>query len=47
MESTGIYWLPVWNILETMEFDLLLVNPSLIRPLSAPHLNLAQIVLLP
>jgi dihydrofolate reductase len=31
MESTDIYWLPVWNILEAMGFDLLLVNPSLIK----------------
>jgi len=31
MESTGIYWIPVWNILESMGFDLMLVNPYLIR----------------
>ena len=31
MESTGIYWIPVWNILEHMGFDLLLVNPYLIK----------------
>ncbi|NDV67241.1 IS110 family transposase [Bacteroides sp. 224] len=31
MESTGIYWIPVWNILESMGFDLLLVNPYLIK----------------
>lgn len=31
MESTGIYWIPVWNILEQMGFNLLLVNPFLIK----------------
>lgn len=31
MESTGIYWIPVWNILEEMGFDLMLVNPYLIK----------------
>lgn len=31
MESTGIYWIPVWNILEDMEFELILVNPYLIK----------------
>lgn len=31
MESTGIYWIPVWNILEEMGFELLLVNPYLIK----------------
>jgi len=31
MESTGMYWIPVWNILEEMGFDLILVNPYLIR----------------
>lgn len=31
MESTGIYWIPVWNILEEWGFDLMLVNPYLIK----------------
>lgn len=31
MESTGIYWIPVWNILEQMGFKLMLVNPFLIK----------------
>lgn len=31
MESTGIYWIPVWNILEAMGFELTLVNPYLIK----------------
>ncbi|MFH1937412.1 MAG: transposase, partial [Bacteroidota bacterium] len=31
MESTGMYWVPVWNILEEMGFQLILVNPYLIK----------------
>lgn len=31
MESTGIYWIPVWNILEDMGFELILVNPYQIK----------------
>lgn len=31
LESTGIYWIPVWNILEAMGFNLMLVNPYLIK----------------
>jgi transposase len=31
MESTGIYWIPVWDILLEMGFDLTLVNPFLIK----------------
>jgi transposase len=31
IESTGIYWIPVWNILEEMGFKLILVNPYLIK----------------
>lgn len=31
MESTGIYWVPVWNILEEYGFSQMLVNPYLIR----------------
>jgi transposase len=35
MESTGVYWIPVWNVLEPVRwrFDLLLVNPQLVRAL--------------
>lgn len=33
MESTSIYWVPVWNILSDMGFDLMLVNPFLIKQL--------------
>ena len=28
MESTGVYWKPVWNILEAGQWKLLLVNPK-------------------
>jgi transposase len=31
IESTGIYWIPVWNILEAMGFKLMLINPYLIK----------------
>jgi transposase len=31
IESTGTYWIPVWNILEEMDFQLMLVNPYLIK----------------
>ncbi len=31
MESTSIYWIPVWNILIEMGFELTLVNPFLIK----------------
>ncbi len=31
IESTGIYWIPIWNILEEMDFELILVNPYLIK----------------
>ena len=34
-ESTGVYWKPVWNVLESTrwKFDLLLVNPQQVRAL--------------
>jgi transposase len=32
MESTSIYWLPVWRVLDT-DFELKLVNPYFIRQL--------------
>ena len=34
MESTGVYWRPVWNVLEDHEFRLLLVNPAQVKALS-------------
>lgn len=35
MESTGVYWIPIWNILEPVRwgFQLLLVNPQTVRAL--------------
>jgi hypothetical protein len=26
MESTAVYWKPIWNLLETSSYELLLVN---------------------
>jgi transposase len=31
MESTSTYWVPIWDILWDMDFDLKLVNPSHIK----------------
>ena len=31
MESTGIYWIPIWDMLLSMGFELSLVNPYLIK----------------
>jgi len=28
MEATGVYWMPVWNVLEQHGFELLLINPE-------------------
>jgi len=28
MEATGVYWKPVWHVLEAASFELLLVNPA-------------------
>jgi transposase len=35
MESTGVYWIPVWNVLERPKFGLrlMLVNPAIVRAL--------------
>jgi len=33
MEATGVYWKPVWNVLEG-RFGLMLVNPQHIKALS-------------
>src|SRR5437899_8280010 len=32
MEATGVYWKPVWNLLQE-EFELLLVNPQPLKPI--------------
>ena len=34
MESTGVYWRPVWNVLENQGFQLLLVNPAQVKALA-------------
>ncbi len=31
MESTGVFWRPVWNILEGYDFDLILANPRQVK----------------
>lgn len=33
MESTGVYWIPVWNVLEVGGFTMLLVNPAQVKAL--------------
>jgi transposase len=35
LESTGVYWMPVWNVLERMQwkYDLVLVNPQHVKAL--------------
>ncbi len=33
MESTSIYWMPIWNLLEEAGFELKLINPYFIRQL--------------
>ena len=33
MESTGVYWKPVWNVLEAFEFEMLLANAHHIKNL--------------
>jgi transposase len=36
MESTGVYWMPIWNVLEASRcrFELTLVNPAQVRALA-------------
>jgi transposase len=34
MESTGVYWRPVWNVFEEEGFRLLLVNPAQVKALN-------------
>ena len=36
MESTGVYWIPIWNILEASryQFKPLLVNPAQVRAMA-------------
>ena len=34
MESTGVYWRPVWNVLDDEGFELLLANPQQVKALA-------------
>src|ERR1051325_8689675 len=34
MESTGVYWRPIWNVLDEAGFRLLLVNPVQVKALA-------------
>src|SRR6476469_3217635 len=34
MESTGVYWRPLWNVLDEEGFRLLLVNPAQVKALA-------------
>ena len=36
MESTGVYWMPIWNVLEDPAFTLLLANPQQLKALQGP-----------
>jgi transposase len=33
MESTGVYWMPIWNVLDEHGFQLLLANPAQVKAL--------------
>ncbi len=33
MESTGVYWIPIWNVLEGRGLELMLVNPQTVKAL--------------
>jgi transposase len=37
MEATGVYWKPVWFVLEDAGFDLLLVNARNMRMVPGPQ----------
>lgn len=40
MEATGIYWVPVWNVLEQAGFHLLLINPEHYRAIRGKKTDL-------
>ncbi len=40
MEATGIYWVPVWNVLERAGFHLLLINPEHYRAIRGKKTDL-------
>ena len=33
MKSTGVYWMPIWNVLDGHGFELMLVNPAQVKAL--------------
>jgi transposase len=42
MEATGVYWKPVWHVLEASGFELLLVNPAHFRNLPGRKTDVAD-----
>ncbi len=42
MEATGVYWKPVWYVLETAGFELLLVNPAHFKNLPGRKTDVAD-----
>ena len=42
MEATGVYWKPVWHVLEDAGFELLLVNPAHFRNLPGHKTDVAD-----
>ena len=42
MESTSIYWIPVWNVLRS-DFSLKLANPYFIKQLSGRKSNVKDV----
>jgi transposase len=42
MEATGVYWKPVWHVLEDAGFELLLVNPAHFRNLPGRKTDVAD-----
>ena len=36
LESTGVYWIPVWNLLEDPSFEMILANPQQVNALQGP-----------
>lgn len=42
MEATGVYWKPVWHVLEAAGFELLLVNPAHFRNLPGRKTDVAD-----
>lgn len=42
MEATGVYWKPVWYVLETAGFELMLVNPQHFRNLPGRKTDVAD-----